>query len=178
MEKGRYVIRRANPEDVKSLVYVMKEASRTVEKAEWFVSDDEAFIREHIEKKGFTLVAVPEEEERRVVGFLIIKFPGLSEENLGRLLEYPEEKLMQVAHMDSAAVLPEARGRKLQSLFLQQAERELAGTQYRYFMATVHPDNRYSLQNLLGCGYRVIKTVRKYGGLLRHLLLKEIGEEM
>ena len=43
-------------------------------------------------------------------------------------------------------------------------------------MATVHPENRFSLENFLLEGYEVKATVRRYGGLLRHVLLKDVSK--
>ena len=186
-------IRRGCQEDVKDIVYVMEEAVRSMERPEWFVSDDETFIREHIEKKGFTMVAErqigendPEAETAplvpfapftsRIGAFLIVKFPGLSEKNLGHILGMPNEQLLKVAHMESAAVLPSWRGMGLQGRLLKAAEKELLGGPHTRLMATVHPDNRFSLENFLREGYEVKATVRRYGGLLRHVLLKDVSK--
>ena len=57
MSEASICIRRALNTDVEGIVQVMEEAVRTMERPEWFVSDDEAFIREHIDRKGFTLIA-------------------------------------------------------------------------------------------------------------------------
>ena len=183
MSEAPICIRRALNTDVEGIVQVMEEAVRTMERPEWFVSDDEAFIREHIDRKGFTLIAEKQsfqsgEEGKeyplnRIGGFLIVKFPGLSEKNLGHTLHMPEENLLRVAHMDSAAVLPSWRGQGLQGKLIDAAERELIGGPYTLLMATVHPENRFSLENFLRRGYTVKATVRRYGGLLRYVLLKD-----
>lgn len=183
MSEAPICIRRALNTDVEGIVQVMEEAVRTMERPEWFVSDDEAFIREHIDSKGFTMIAEKPDfqgcEEgkgnppHRIGGFLIVKFPGLSEKNLGHTLHMPEENLLRVAHMDSAAVLPSWRGQGLQGKLIDAAERELIGGPYTLLMATVHPENRFSLENFLRRGYTVKATVRRYGGLLRYVLLKD-----
>ena len=38
-------IRKGCQEDVKDIVYVMEEAVRSMERPEWFVSDDETFVK-------------------------------------------------------------------------------------------------------------------------------------
>lgn len=203
-------LRRGEEKDIKAILFVMEETVRCIakeNKRNWFVSDDEEFIREHISKKGFTLVAEAEAEAgrpeetgktgeqpevqaspgeslekahkpfKKIVGFLIVKFPGLSEKNLGRALHMEDERLLKVAHMDSAAVLPEARGWGLQKKLIRLAEETLKGGPYTLLMATVHPENRFSLQNMLDNGYEIKTTMLKYGGLPRHVLLKEISHE-
>lgn len=171
-----YRIRRALEEDVPGIAAVMEEAVRSMQRSEWFISDDETFIREHISEKGFTMVAEEEGEEspETPAGFLIVKFPGLSEKNLGLTLGFTGEKLLKVAHMDSAAVLPRARGNRLQARLVRAAERELLGSPYTLLMATVHPENRFSLSNMRENGYQVMASVRRYGGLPRLVLLKDL----
>ena len=76
--------------------------------------------------------------------------------------------------MDTAAVLPEYRGQKLQYRLMQMAEEELKKEGLRYLMCTVHPQNRYSRENVLRQGYEVAATKEKYGGYLRDILLKRL----
>ncbi|MPN33003.1 hypothetical protein SDC9_180486 [bioreactor metagenome] len=77
--------------------------------------------------------------------------------------------------MDSMAVLPAYRGHKIQKQMVAAGENELAALGYRHLFCTVHPDNHYSLSNLLELGYTIIVTIRKYGGLPRHILYKSNG---
>ena len=173
-------IRRGCQEDVKDIVYVMEEAVRSMERPEWFVSDNETFIREQIgedDPEAETAPLVPFAPfTSRIGAFLIVKFPGLSEKNLGHILGMPNEQLLKVAHMESAAVLPSWRGMGLQGRLLKAAEKELLGGPHTLLMATVHPENRFSLENFLREGYEVKATVRRYGGLLRHVLLKDVSK--
>ncbi|MBQ4050678.1 MAG: GNAT family N-acetyltransferase, partial [Oscillospiraceae bacterium] len=96
------------------------------------------------------------------------------ENNLGRELSFSKDQLLLCAHMDSAAVLPGYRGHKLQARLCAMAEQELKKLGYRYLLCTVHPDNRFSLQNMQKSGYEIQKTMFKYGGLPRHILLKTL----
>ena len=165
-----FLIRKAGWDDVPGIMRVMETARDTVPRREWFVADEEPFVREHIEENGFVLAAQAENGE--IAGFFLIHIPGLTEKNLGRSLGLPAEELPAVAHMDSAAVLPAYRGNGLQARLLREAERRLAGGPYSIWMSTVHPDNCYSLANMLAQGYRVAATMKKYGGLDRHILIK------
>lgn len=165
-----FVIRRAVLEDLDGIMDIMEEASASMEKPEWFVADDADYIREHIEGKGFTVVA-EETLHGKTAGFFVVKIPD-REDNLGLFLDFDEDRLDQVIVMDSAAVGRAYRGNRLQARMLEAAE-QLVGAQYRYLMCTVHPDNKYSLQNMQSHGYQVVKTTECYGGLIRHILLKE-----
>lgn len=48
---------------------------------------------------------------------------------------------------------------------------------YHYYMCTVHPDNVYSVKNFEDMGYRVVVTTEKYGGLMRHVMMKKVKNE-
>ena len=53
---------------------------------------------------------------------------------------------------------------------MAEAEKVLAG---RILLCTIHPDNRYSLQNALKLGYRIEKRVGRYGSV-RYVLRKDL----
>ena len=90
--------------------------------------------------------------------------------NLGYDLNFSAEDLMRVVHMDTAAVHPDYRGQKLQHRMMLHAEKELAG---KILLCTIHPDNRYSLNNVLKQGYTIEKKLEKYGSI-RYLLRKDL----
>lgn len=150
---------------------IMEEAKASSVHPEWFVADSAEYVRAHIEGKGFVILA--ETGQGEAAGFFLVKRPE-PEENLGRFLSFTGEQLACVAVMDSAAVKGKYRGNGLQGRMLREAERLVKKAGFRFLMCTVHPDNRFSLDNMEKNGYQIQKTVRCYGGLLRHVLMKEI----
>ena len=175
---------RAVPEDVAALAEIMELVALGMEHREWFVQDDGAYIAEHIgdtpisdTDKGFILKAVTKDRQGReqLAGFFMVDFPGLMEKNLGHYIGLGQEDLLRVAHMDSVAILAEYRGYGLQLQFIRKAEEILqAETEYRILMATVHPDNIYSLRNVKQLGYEVAAEADMYGGYRRYIMKKEI----
>ena len=135
----------------------------------WFCTDDEEFIKRHISKEGFIIKAVYKD---KIAGYLLIRFPKGADDNLGSYLNLSDPQLLNVAHMESTAVLPEFRGMHILKKLLENAEAYLKINNYKYYMATVHPDNIFSLNNFLSLGYKIVVTTKKYGGLLRHVLCK------
>lgn len=163
-------IRKAVPGDVGAIMEIMEEGKATIENQEWFVADDEVYIREHIDKNGFTIVA-ESEDDRCIAGFFVVKIPEKGD-NLGELLGFDVDKLEKVVIMDSAVVGRKYRGNHLQQRMLEAAEAEI-DEKFRYLMCTVHPDNKYSLQNMEKYGYKIEKTTECYGGLRRYILVKD-----
>lgn len=169
-----FIIRKANGLDLKRIMEIMNTVQNSIKQKEWFVPDNEEYVYRHLSHDGFIIVA---EREDKICGFFLVHIPGKGHENMGYDINLPPNKLEKVAHMDSVAILPEFRGNHLQSLLLKQAECILKSKGFTCFLATVHPENKYSLQNFLSSGYGVKKTVKKYGGLIRYILFKEIKQE-
>ena len=90
------------------------------------------------------------------------------------MLVSTKEMLTKVAHIESVAVLPSFRGYKLQKELLETAENIEKGKDTKYLMATVHPDNVYSVRNFRDEGFTCLLETMKYGGLRRNILWKEI----
>lgn len=164
-------LRNAAVEDVAPVFSIMKEVSGGMKDHSLYVTGDEQYIGEHISEKGFTILAVCDE---KTVGFLIVDLPGESPDNPGRLAGLPEKELSWAGIMDSCAVLEPYRGHGIQRMLLMEAEIQLKRRTFRYALATVSPDNPYSLENCAKLGYQIAATKKMYGGLLRHILLKAL----
>ena len=89
--KVLFRIRKAEMTDVDEIMAVMHEAKNDKEHPDWFVSDDEEYVRTHIEEQGFVIVA--QTADGSVAGFFIIKYPENREDNLGTYLDFDEEQL-------------------------------------------------------------------------------------
>lgn len=135
-----------------------------------YVCDDLAYVKSHIEDNGFTVIACNEASE--IVGCFMVRYPGLSEDNLGMDIGLNQEELNQVVHMESAVVLPQYRGLGLQLAMLRYAEEMLDTSKYKYLMATVSPDNPWSYHSLEKNGYELKLIKEKYGGFMRRIYLK------
>ena len=164
-------IKRAEQSDVDAIMELMQEAVDTVKVSDWFLPDDRQYVSEHIIDRGFTLKAVNSSNE--ILGFFIVDFPERSKHNLGYDIDYDDDKIRKVAHMDYAVVTSKARGLGLQRRFFEEVEKQLEDTPYEYFLGTVHPDNIYSRTNFLKAGYREARRMSKYGGMQRVIMEKE-----
>lgn len=138
---------------------------------EWFYLDPPEVVGKWL--ADGTMVLWMAEEKGCLAAVFTILYPGLDPCNYGYDLDLREAELLQVVHMDTAAVHPDYRGRGLQGQLLQMAERELSGNGKRILLSTVHPENRFSLNNMLKQGYRVQRNVEKYGSE-RYVLRKDI----
>lgn len=168
-----FTLQNARLKDLNELSLLMSQAHQTMEHPEWFAADDDVYLKKHLEKHGFIVTAWT--DEGTLAGFFVIKYPSVSENYLGHLLNFSDTQLQQTVYMDSAVVSPTFQGNHLQSRMLQNAEAQLKNQfEHCLCLATVHPDNRFSLTNMQKNGYEIQLTTALYGGLPRHVLLKEL----
>ena len=104
-------IRRAGGQDLPAILAIVDAALKSLADPTLFLSDGIDFYRSHLTSKGFTLLA---EESGSASAYLVIRFPGTEDDNLGLDLGFSETELRKVAHMESVAVLPQRRGNGLQ----------------------------------------------------------------
>lgn len=161
-------------ERLKEAVEIVEAVNEQMQQESWFVAESyEEFDRWMKEEKGILYLA-EDENTGEVGGMFFVILPGMDEENLGYDIDMQGEELMQCAMMDTAAVLPEFRGNHLQYELMQMAERDLIKMGYRYLLCTVHPENRFSRENVRNQGYERVLTKEKYGGYMRDIWMKKI----
>ena len=161
----------ATLEDLPVIMNIMHTALELVEDKSWYAVDSKEFVEKYIQGQGFTLKAIV---EGNTAGFLTVRYPWKDDDNLGDYIGLSEEEKMYVAHMESAAVLPEYRGLRIQNRLMAKGFEILRDTEYKYVMGTAHPDNVFSVNNFHKLGYEIVADVKKYGGLRRYVFNQTI----
>ena len=191
----------AGYEDAADFHDVMQAAYESLDNKELYICDDYDYVRAILQDKnaGFGLMcykdkldeAMSEYDGKVCVGVLLVTFPGEAVDNLARdvfcavkenegkvsnslfLAEY----LFKTAHIESAAVRAEYRGNGIQNRLIEFACDYLSRNcgNIRYVMATVSPENIPSLKSFEKAGFKRMLTKEKYGGKLRHILMREIN---
>lgn len=136
---------------------------------------DADWVRSALTPPGFAVTA--RSEDGTLCGMLLVCFYGGAEENLGRDIGLTGEALHEVCNLECAAVRPEDRGHGLERRMFLFAEERLRAAGVRQALMTVSPRNPASLRSAEHAGYRILLTKEKYGGMLRHVLGKELGGE-
>lgn len=168
------VIRKAEPKDLDVILEIMNEAQKFLADRRMFFTDTREFVEETISGCGFGLIAM---KNGVAVAYMVVRYPGLEADNLGRYLSLTKEQLMKVALLDSVAVRAEFRGHGLQKALIEEAEKRIREAGFVHFMAKTHPDNRASLKSFISRGYEPMLTVHEHGSV-RTILYKSIyGDE-
>lgn len=155
------VFRKGSGEDTELFIRFLDEVRNRMPQKEWLYLDPPEEVRKMM-SDGILEMWLALDHGRPAAVFSILH-PGLHTYNYGYDLGLQEEELLQVIHMDTAAVHADYRGQGLQAKLMQMAEQELSGQGRRILLSTVHPENRFSLNNLLCQGYEIQKRVGKYG---------------
>lgn len=96
------------------------------------------------------------------------------ERNLGQKLGFAPQECVT---FDIVFVDPDYRGYGMQTRMLELREEAALQLGARRGFVTVSPENGFSLRNVCGRGFRVLKRARLYGGLDRYILVKELAPE-
>lgn len=164
-------IRKGTASDTEQFIQLLDTVRESMDHKEWFYLDTHEFVREAMET-GKMELWVAMDGDRMVAAFDILR-PGLDVYNYGYDLNFTQEQLLRVINMDSAAVLPEFRGLGLQRKLITMGEEQLRREGEHILLCTVHPDNRFSLDNVLKQGYQIQRKLDKYGSV-RYLLRKDL----
>ena len=168
-----YTLRPATLDDAHVIWQIMDTCFQALEHKDYFICDDLDYVKDILSGHGFGIVAC--DADNHIIGNLLVKYPGVTKENLGYDVSLPTEELGKVLHMDSATVLPEHRGHGLEAKMIAYAETLVDTSKYCYSFATVAPENLASLKSLEKNGYEVMVTKEKYDRFLRCVMMKKLS---
>lgn len=173
---GSYRIRRAEVGDADAIYGIMRavqdevahsrddldcwsEADRA-EVSDFFLISDLPRVRRKLQNPdGFGYVVEADGGacgQGRIVGYYLFqKLSAVFDAGLALRAGIKDDDLARAIEMDSVAILPPWRGLGLQRRLEALGEEEAARRGCRHLVATVHPDNRYSLDNFLAAGFKV-----------------------
>ena len=164
-------IRKGTQQDTESFIELMALVRQNMDHKEWLFLDSPDEVRDMMKDGTMSLWLAVDGE--KIAGAFDVLYPRLEAYNYGYTIGLKTEELLQVVNMDTAVVHPDYRGLGLQTRLMRSAEEELAGMGKHILMCSVHPENLYSLHNVLSQGYTICKTVPMYGSV-RHILRKNI----
>ena len=162
-------VRRCGPADAAAFFALQNEVRAAMPHPEQFVPD----TRENIAAYLAHDLCLGVFDGERLGAYFILRYCGQSEHNYAAFLGIPQAEWDHWANADSAVVHPDWRGNGLQRKLLEAAL-PLLRPGVVGIGATVSPENQYSLNNALACGFTIAARREMYGGYDRYLLEKRI----
>ncbi len=121
--------------------------------ADFYSPSDVSYYESVLDGTGVILGAFVQDN---LVGYAVLEFSGIGDDNFGYLVDVPKHEYLRVALLAGCMVDPVYRGRGIQSALIYARMREAVAYGCRYFFATVHAQNERSASNLQKAGLRVV----------------------
>lgn len=168
-------IRKGNPGDTEKYISLLQLVKSGMVQDDWLYLDSPEEVRAMILNGTLEFWAAMDGEVL-AAAFSVIH-PGLTEINYGYDLGLAQNDLLRVVNMDTIVVHPSYRGRGLQYTLMQRAEEDVCASEDKILLCTVHPENHYSLNNILAQGYSIQKKLEKYDSV-RYILRKDVLKKL
>jgi len=172
-EARSYVMRFVQEAELDDLYALHVYVTSQVHHPHAFRPDERNFMEQQIERRGRTVGVFG---AGGIVAYAAISFPDGDRDNLGRDLPLPSSELSRVADYDGSAVHPDWRGNRLQQRMTDVRHRWALRHGRYHILGTVSPFNPVSMQNFLALGCRVRNLKRKYGGMLRFIIHRDLRD--
>lgn len=166
--KENLLIRECTIDDLDSIMELQSKICAGMNEPDWFVatSREENFL---FLTPPNTILGIYDAE--KLIAFGSLAIPEMDSSNLGWDLEWPTEKVLRCATLDTIVVDSAYRGlglqRKLIQLCVGHARKIMPDC---IVLTTICPDNIYSLRNALAEGFEVLMRKIKYTGVDRYIL--------
>lgn len=154
-------------EDLEDILSFQQEIINEMEHKEWFVPLTEEEFLTPIRNKDNVYFLIHDKE---IIGLLVLTcdIPEVLEE-----YKLPSDNYMLI---DSVMVKKKYRGQKLQKQMLKFAFKRALEQKVEGLVATIHPDNVYSLNNFIDEDYICINTLTIHGGS-RKIMVKYTNKD-
>lgn len=161
-------IRPCKETELDAVMLLQENIFRNMEQKDWFAvaSRDE---NKRFMKEPNVILGVYDKDKLAAYGS--IGFLGDSSDNLGWDLGWTQEKVYRCAVLDAIIVDSEYRGFGLQRELIRRCVKHAMDKKPGCIvLATVSPDNIYSLRNVQAEGFEILARKEKYGGKERYIL--------
>lgn len=171
MESGKYIIgenvtiKSATIKDLENIKKFQREIIDSMENKEWFTPLTKYEFTYPLENNGKINLLYYNKE---LIGLYVLTINP--EKNI--IKEYELEN-KNIAILDSIMIKEQYRGSNLQRQGMKIIEEEACNLNIELIVATVHPENIYSLNNFIKENYKIIKKHKIHGGP-RFIVVKNI----
>lgn len=161
-------IRPCKRSELSAVMDLQEKICRSMEHPDWFAVTREEENKRFLEEPNVILGVF---EGDRLAAYGSVGFLGASSDNLGWDLSLETQEAERCAVLDTIVVDSDYRGLGIQKELIRRcvsyARQKRPGCRV---LATVAPDNIYSLRNVKAEGFEILARKEKYGGKERYIL--------
>jgi GNAT superfamily N-acetyltransferase len=165
-------IKRCGPDHYAEILSLQRRVYESIPDKNTFVMTTEEELRESL----LDDVCLGAFDGGRLVAFTLMVANRETPRNLGNYLNYSPQERARCVTYDTTFIDPAYHGYGLQRFFIAQKDEIAISLRAREALATVSPDNAYSLRNLRANGFQVASEQEMYGGVTRFVLRKKLSE--
>ncbi|MEI6103398.1 MAG: GNAT family N-acetyltransferase [Methanothrix sp.] len=169
--RSKYIIRFLTEYDLQDVIKLQEIVLHGLKDSEIYYPASQEKLKKYLSEKTFALGVLTGEG---LIGFNCIHTPGDEQDNLGRDIGMSKEDLKKVAHIKFSFVHPDYRGNSFQLKLIKYTLDVINSVGCCHVLCTVSPKNYYSLRNMFQSGFLIKEITKKYGGLIRCILFKNI----
>lgn len=158
--------------DLDQIMTLQDKVVAALDNPELYVSSSRLEFQHAIEEIGYLVGYKTPQGQLAALGVYVSW--GDNPRNYGYDIDLQGSHLLKVGQVDTTIVDPDFRGYGLQKKLCLELERFARSQGKSYLLATVAPNNPFSLNNFLALGYENKKEKLKYGGLRRCILCKSL----
>lgn len=167
-----FIFRKCTIQDIDDICKIQELAFQALTDSNLLRRNSKEVLQTCLEEPHYTLGVFHKE---KLIAFAILYDGGNTDENIGRDIEIPEEKLSSVVNFKLVIVLPEYRGNKLQQKLIYKLEEIAKENGKKIMCATISPLNSFSLKNFEDAGFKFHSQKIKYNNLKRCIYYKKLG---
>lgn len=169
-KNGILTLRPCHETDLDALMLLQEKIFQGMEQSDWFALTSREENKRFLKEPNIILGVF---DNDTLAAYGSVGFLGDSPDNLGRDLGLEGEELLRCAVLDTIVVDSKYRGLGLQRELIRccvdYALEKMPGCKV---LATVSPENIYSLRNVQAEGFVILDKKEKYGGKERYILGK------
>ncbi len=166
---GEFVFKPCRKEDLNEILKMQEEAFEEIESEEMLRKNTPEMLLECLTAPHITLGAW---HKGRLAAISVLYFPN-EEEDLSLSLEGIDIGGRKSANGKLCIVRKEYQGNSLQYLLGTEIDKIAKLEGIKVLCVTAHPENTFSVRNILKLGYKYNRTLKKYGAV-RNLYYKFI----
>ena len=171
VSEDRLNIRMLSGDDIESVMTLQDSVLAGLVDKEHLRRNTEEMMLQSISAPNIAIGVFDKQDDRLIALGIMVDAKGTDEDLSVGLEKFTTDNPI---NMKSIMVADGYRGNGFQKKLMKMLEEKAVEKGYTHSCTSIHPDNIYSMRNAVSLGYKYDHTARKYGGMVRDILVKTL----